>query len=198
MISRVKGVLVGKELERAEVETSGGVTYELQIPTNVFEALPRVGADVELQHAALVAREDGLDLFGFRNPLERRLFLRLRSASGVGPRLALALLGALGAGPLISAIRERDLSRLQIVSGVGKKKAERIVVELADKLEDMAAGAAEAPDTALMESATSALLRLGYARGEAEAALRKVLKARDGDDGLGVEELVKEALAGMS
>jgi len=197
LISRIRGKLLAKAIDRAEVVTSGGVAYELNIPATLYERLPRLGAEVEL-HAALVAREDGLELFGFQNQLGRRLFLRLQSASGVGPRLALALLGAMSTEQLIAAIRERDLIRLQSVSGVGKKKAERIALELADKLEDMAAGAVvEGREGTLLEAAVSALMALGYSRGESDGAVRRVLARRDGN-GLGVENLVREALAGMS
>lgn len=197
MISRIRGKLLAKAIDRAEVVTPGGVAYELNIPVTLYERLPRLGAEVEL-HAALLAREDGLELYGFHNELGRRLFLRLQSASGVGPRLALALLGAMSAEQLVAAIRERNLSRLQAVSGVGKKKAERIALELADKLGDMAAGAPiEGPEGALQEAAISALMALGYSRGESEGAVRRVVTKRDGN-GLGVENLVREALAGMS
>lgn len=197
MISRVRGSLVGKEVDRAEVATSGGVVYELQIPASVYEALPNVGQEVEL-FAALVARDDGLDLYGFQSGLERRLFLRLQSASGIGPRLAITLLGTLTAEQLIDAIRERDLSRLRTVSGVGKKKAERIVLELADKLEDMAASAIAArPRGARGEAAVEALIALGYSRTDAQSAVRRVLQEGDGK-GMDVEVLVKRALAGLS
>ncbi len=197
MISRVRGVLVHKEIDRAEIETPGGVTYELLIPSTSFEALPRIGQEVEL-YAALVGREDGLELFGFRDELERQLFLRLRSASGVGPRLALTMLGAMSAPQLVEAIRGRDLARLCTVSGVGKKKAERIALELGDKLEDMVTAAAEVePESAVVESAVSALVALGYSRTESESAVRVALKGGDGGD-RGVESLVREALAGLS
>jgi len=131
--------------------------------------------------------------------LERRLFLRLKSASGIGPRLALTLLSAMSATQLVEAIRGRDLDRLQTVNGVGKKKAERIAVELADKLEDMAvATAVEAePEAAAVESVAAALMTLGYSRAEGESAARRVLRRRDGDEG-DVEALVREALAGLS
>lgn len=198
MISRVRGQLILKEIDRAEIRTPGGVTYELAIPTTVFEALPKVGEEIEL-FAALIGREDGLELFGFRGELERQLFLRLKSASGIGPRLALTLLSAMSATQLVEAIRGRDLGRLQTVSGVGRKKAERITVELADKLEDMAvAVAVEAePQAATIESVVAALMALGYSRAEGEAAARNVLRGRDGDQG-DVEALVREALAGLS
>ncbi len=198
MISRIRGELVHKEIDRAEIQTSGGVTYELAIPATVFEALPKVGAEVEL-YAALIGREEGLELFGFRDNLERQLFLRLKSATGVGPRLALTLLGAMSARQLVEAIRSRDLDRLQTVNGVGKKKAERIAVELADKLEDMAVAAAvEAePEAATIESVVAALMALGYSRAEGESAARNVLRRRDGSEG-DVEALVREALAGLT
>jgi len=198
LISRIRGKLVQKEIDRAELQTSGGVTYELAIPGTVYEVLPKVGEEIEL-YAALVGREDGLELFGFRSELERRLFLRLKSASGIGPRLALTLLSAMSATQLVEAIRGRDLDRLQTVNGVGKKKAERIAVELADKLEDMAvATAVEAePEAAAVESVAAALMTLGYSRAEGESAARRVLRRRDGDEG-DVEALVREALAGLS
>lgn len=194
MISRLRGELVRKEIDQVEIATASGVTYELSIPASAFPGLPRLGDEVEL-HAVLLMREDGLDLFGFRSPLERLVFLKLKSASGVGPRLALALLSAMSAGQLIEAIRGRDLGRLQAVSGVGKKKAERIALELGDKLEDLVADAvAVEPETALVESSVSALMSLGYSRVEAEGAVRGVLKDRDGA-GRDVESLVREALA---
>ncbi|NIN71853.1 MAG: Holliday junction branch migration protein RuvA [Gemmatimonadetes bacterium] len=197
MISRVRGTLVRKEIDRVEIATAGGVTYELLIPTSLFESLPRVGREVELQ-AALVSREDGIDLFGFPGELERALFARLTSASGVGPRLALTMLGAMSATQLVEAIRGKDLDRLQTVNGVGRKKAERIALELGDKLEEIIPAAVEAePDRARVEPAISALMALGYSRAEAEGAVRNVLKAGDGAD-LDVEGLVREALAGLS
>jgi Holliday junction DNA helicase RuvA len=196
LISRVRGKLVYKEIGRAEIETASGVTYAVFIPASVFESLPRLGRDVEL-YTVLLAREDGLDLFGFLGELERQLFLRLTSASGVGPRLALTLLSAMSATQLVEAIRARDLGRLQTVSGVGKKKAERIALELGDKLEDMVPAVAEAePEAALVESVVSALMALGYSRIEAEGAVRNVLRDGDGAE-RDVESLVREALAGM-
>ncbi len=197
MISRVRGVLVHKEIDRAAISTAGGVTYDLLIPATVFEALPALGQELEL-HTALVSREDALELFGFQGELERQLFLRLNSASGVGPRLALTMLGSMNAAQLIEAIRGRDLARLQTVNGVGKKKAERIALELGDKLEDMVVAAAAAePESAQVDSAVSALAALGYSRVEAESAIRKVLR-KSGEAEFDVESLVREALAGMS
>jgi Holliday junction DNA helicase RuvA len=197
VISRVQGVLVRKEIDRVEIATAGGVSYELQIPAATFEALPRQGQEVEL-HAALVGREDGLELYGFRELLERQLFVRLQSASGVGPRLALTMLSAMSAAQLVDAIRGRDLARLCTVSGVGKKKAERIALELGDKLEDMVAAAARVePESAIVEAAVSALVALGFSRTEGESAVRNALRGRD-DGARDVESLVREALASLS
>lgn len=196
MISKIRGELTRKEIDRAEISTSGGVSYELQIPSTVFESLPRVGEKVEL-HTALISREDALELYGFQNELERALFTRLCSASGVGPKLALTMLSSMNVARLIEAIRNRDLGQLQTVSGVGRKKAERIALELADKLEDMAAVAVQKePADALVEAAVSALVALGYSRSEAEVAVRKVTKNRDGA-GAEVEVVVREALTAL-
>jgi len=185
---------VHKEIERLEVYTAGGVTYEVFVPASTYEDLPALGHEVEL-HVVLVGREDGFELYGFRGDLERQLFLRLRSASGVGPRLALALLGSMSAGQLVEAIRNRDLGRLQMVSGVGRKKAERIALELGDKLEGLVeAVVASEPESDLIESTVGALMALGYSRVEAEAAIRSAMKDRDGADH-DVESLVRQALA---
>ena len=194
MISRIRGQLVNKEIERLEVYTAGGVTYEVFVPASTYEDLPALGHEVEL-YVVLVGREEGFELYGFREDLERQLFLRLRSASGVGPRLALAMLGSMSAGQLVEAIRNRDLGRLQMVSGVGKKKAERIALELGDKLEGLVqATVASEPESGLIESTVGALMALGYSRVEAEAAIRSALKDRDGADH-DVESLVRQALA---
>ncbi len=194
MISRIRGQLVHKEIERLEVYTAGGVTYEVFVPASTYEDLPALGHEVEL-YVVLVGREEGFELYGFREDLERQLFLRLRSASGVGPRLALALLGSMSAAQLVEAIRNRDLGRLQTVSGVGKKKAERIALELGDKLEGLVpATVASEPESGLIDSTVGALMALGYSRVEAEAAIRSVLKDRDGADH-DVESLVRQALA---
>lgn len=188
--------MAAKEIGHVEIVTASGVTYELAIPSSAFEGLPAVGEALEL-HTVLLVREDALDLYGFRTDLERRLFQRLQSASGVGPRLALTLLGAMSAGRLVEAIRAKDLSRLQTVNGVGRKKAERIALELADKLEDMVAAAARVePGGPQVESAVSALVALGYSRGEAEGAVRQVLRGRDGA-GTEVASLVREALGAI-
>ncbi len=189
MIRRVVGRLLHKGPDGVEVMTSGGVSYELWVPATLLDRLPEVGQEVEL-HCALIAREDSLQLFGFGSSRDRTLFLRLQNASGVGPRLALALLGQLPGDRVIQAIRGSDHVVLQSVSGVGRKTAERIAVELKDRLDDLAVEEAE-PLTA-GASAVDALRALGYGQSEAEAA---VARARRELDGRGTtEELVRAAL----
>src|SRR3954462_15562820 len=112
MIAQVSGTLVSKELDRAEIMTSGGVAYELAIPLGVYESLPRVGEQV-LLHTHLVVKEDSWQLFGFATTLERRVFQRVLSAKGVGPALSLGLLSTLTAERLVRALRERDVATLQ-------------------------------------------------------------------------------------
>lgn len=192
MISRIRGTLLARELSRAEVLTPGGVAYEVEIPTSVYERLPAAGDEVELRTFQVV-REDALLLFGFLEEGERTLFSRLISTSGVGPRLALALLSALPAHALVRAVRERNVAALTAVSGVGKKTAERLVLELAGKLDDLAlaapGGVARAPG---MEEAVRALVVLGLTAPEAERAVQAVLQEQGP---LPAQELIRAALA---
>lgn len=191
MISRLQGTLLARELDRAEILTAGGVCYEIFIPRTVFERLPLVGEQVEL-FTYQVVREDALMLFGFLGQSERVVFGRLLGASGVGPRLAVALLSALPAERLVRAIRERDVAALTAVSGVGKKTAERLVLDLTGKFDDVSV-AAPAPGTrgAGIQEAVRALTVLGYPTVDAERAVREVAN----DEGLAVaQELIRAAL----
>ena len=192
MIARVRDTLLARELDRVEIMTPGGVAYEIAIPRTVFERLPAVGKDVELRTFQLV-REDALTLFGFLEDVERTVFSRLLGASGVGPRLALALLSALPAGRLVRAIRERDVAALTAVSGVGKKTAERIALELSSKLDDIPVGAAGAgPGGAAAEDAIRALTVLGFPVDAAERAVRAVVHDQGPTE---AQALIREALA---
>ena len=195
MISRLAGRLVAKELDRVEIFTSGGVAYELAIPLGVYETLPRVGEIVELQ-THLVVREDAFLLFGFATVNEKRVFQRLLTANGVGPSLALGLLSTLSADRLVRAIREKDIATLQGVPRVGKKKAERLVLDLSDKLDDVAGTVSIAgprAEGASAEDAIRALVSLGYATVDAEKAVRSVLDT--GPVKLTAPELIRAALA---
>lgn len=193
MIGRLRGTLLAKELDRVEVMTAGGVAYELSIPLGVYERLPRIGDEVSL-HTQLVVRDDAWLLFGFGSVLEKRVFQRLLSATGIGPALAIGMLSALTAERLVQAIQQKDLATLQGVPRVGRKKAERLVVDLADKLDDVMTGDGTAPRPASLaaDDAMRALVSLGYGSGEAEKAVRGALEA--GGPALGVAELVRAAL----
>ena len=197
MIAHVRGKLVAKDLDRVEIMTSGGTGYELAVPLSVYETLPKVGEDAAL-HTHLVVREDGWQLFGFSSVVEKRVFQRLLTASGIGPALALGMLSTLSADRLVRAIRERDLATLQGVPRVGRKKAERLILDLADKLDDVQAdvGGVTRPDGAGADDAIRALVSLGYASVDAEKAVRAALD--EGGRGLTAHELIRRALSKVS
>lgn len=197
MIAHITGTLVAKDLERVEIMTAGGTGYELLVPLSAYEALPKLGEEASL-HTHLVVREDGWQLFGFASASEKRVFQRLLTASGIGPALALGMLSALSADRLVRAIRERDLVTLQGVPRVGRKKAERLILDLADKLDDVQgeARAVARPDGTGAEDAVRALVSLGYGTPDAEKAVRAALD--DGGRGLAAPELIRRALAKVS
>jgi Holliday junction DNA helicase RuvA len=183
-----------KELARVEIRTPGGVGYELAVPLSVYEGLPRVGEEAAL-HTHLVVREDGWQLFGFSTAFERRVFQRLLAAKGVGPLLALGMLSTLSAERLVRAIRARDVHTLQSVPRVGRKKAEQLVLDLAEKLDDVLvemAAPGPRPAGAAAEDAVRALASLGYAPAEAERAVRGALDT--GGRGMSAPELIRLAL----
>lgn len=195
MIAQLHGTLLAKELDRVEIMTAGGVAYELSIPLGVYESLPRVGEELSL-FTQLVVRDDAWLLFGFASMFEKRVFQRLLTANGVGPALAVGMLSALSADRLVRAIQEKDLVTLQGVPRVGRKKAERLVVDLADKLDDvMMASDGTSPRSASLaaDNALRALVSLGYGSGQAEQAVRGALEG-DGRT-FGAAELVRAALA---
>ncbi|HEU5174760.1 MAG TPA: Holliday junction branch migration protein RuvA [Gemmatimonadaceae bacterium] len=196
MISRISGRLVAKDLDRVEIMTAGGVGYELAIPLSVYETLPKPGEEVTLD-THLVVREDQWLLFGFGNATERRVFQKLLGANGVGPALALGLLSTLTADRLVRAIQDKDIATLQGVPRVGKKKAERLILDLADKLDDVPREVTSGlrPEGAGAEDAIRGLVSLGYTAADAEKAVRAALDA--GGRGLGAPELIRNALARM-
>lgn len=177
MISLVDGTLALRDPAGIVIATAGGVGYAVEVPLGVFERLPALGSKVQL-HTELVVREDAWALYGFDTPLERAVFRRLMGASGVGARIALAMLSALGPDRTVRAIREKDLAVLSSVPGIGKKKAERLVLELGDRLDDLpvssgsTAGAAGSPSA----DAVRALSALGYPAAAAEAAVRSAIE----------------------
>lgn len=195
MISRVRGTLLRRELGIAEVMTPGGVAYEVQIPLSVFERLPKEGADIELRTWQVV-REDAVELYGFIENAERAVFSRLLTASGVGPRLAVSILSTMTPERIVRAILDRDIAALRQIPGLGTKKAERLALELADRLDDIAVTTAKAGRTSApgFDEAVHALVALGYSNADAASAVRKVI---DDHGPMAPIDLIKAALAAI-
>jgi Holliday junction DNA helicase RuvA len=196
MIAFLRGKLLEKHPNQIIVDTSG-VGYDVVIPISTFSALPDAGAEVALRIYTHV-REDALALFGFFTREEKTLFEKLISVSGIGPKLAITVLSGLATPSLIDAIRGGDVSQLVRIPGVGKKTAERMVLELKDKLEGLGGGAptvisskAEPALSEIEQDVLSALLNLGCQRGAAEAAVRK---AKSAGPGAAFEPLFRKAL----
>ena len=180
MIAFLRGTLLEKHPNQVIVDT-GGVGYDVQIPVSTFSALPGPGSEIKLRIHTHV-REDALSLFGFFTAEEKTIFERLISISGIGPRLAITVLSGLNTADLVSAIRGGQVDQLVRIPGVGKKTAERIVLELKDKLEGIGAASMDgaplkgAPAAALSDveqDVLSALLNLGCNRASADNAVRK-------------------------
>ena len=194
MISRLRGQLLSRDAEGViEVETAGGVVYEAEVPLTVLQRIPNPGSSIELRTLQVV-RDDSVALFGFLGTGERELFRRLMVVKGVGTKLALKLLSAYAAPRLARALAEKEISALQQVSGVGKKTAERLVLELWDKVADLAMegpGGGEVPTPPLAQEAVAALVALGYNFAKADAAVRRVLENGGAES---VEELIRKAL----
>jgi len=191
VIAGISGTLQAKSADRVLVATSGGITYEIAVPIGVLERMPETGAQIRLR-TVLVVREDGWALFGFDEDHERIVFQRLLGTTGVGPRLALALVSALGGARVVRSVREGDLAALCTVPGVGKKTAERIVLELKDRLRDIAVpGAADGGAIAPAEQAVQALTNLGYPAADAERAVRAAVSEETAGEAV---DLIRRAL----
>ena len=196
MIGSLTGRIVVKEIDEILIEVAG-VGYRVAIPLSTYESLPSEGEEAMLV-THLHVREDELTLYGFATRRERRLFETLIGVSGIGPRLALHVLSRLSPERFAGAIARGDLATLTGISGVGKKTAERMVVELKDKLAEMAepedAAAAGPALTTSGEDAVKALVALGIRRSAAERAVRDAIGS--GDD-LPAPELTRRALAAI-
>lgn len=196
MIAYLKGVLAEKEITRVVVECHG-VGYEAAIPLSTFDRLPAEGAEVKI-YTHHEVREDAQLLFGFATKPERDMFRLVTTVSGVGPKLALAVLSGLTVGDLQLAVSQGDAKRLAAVKGIGKKTAARIVVELKDKINPIEALANATAETsreqgAVLRDAMLALAALGFSEDIARAKVQQVL---DGEPGLSdVETILKRALA---
>jgi len=193
MISQVTGRLATRDVERVEITTAGGVTYELSIPLGTFEALPPRGDPVTL-FTHLVVRDDEWLLYGFGSAHERAVFRRLLAATGVGPALALGMLSRFNAERLVRAIREKDVDTLQSVPRVGRKKAQQLVLDLADKLDDLSGDGAPGvvPSAPGADHAVRALVSLGVAPADADKAVREAMA--DGVPGKDLASLIRDAL----
>lgn len=198
MIASIRGVLKRRLTDSCVVE-AGGIGYEVQLTQPALALLPAVGDNVEF-HTHFHVREDSQQLFGFTTPEEKELFLLLMTVKGVGPRLGMAVLSQLGARDLVQALRKRDLARLGGVSGVGKKLAERLAVELSDRVAKTLMGAGlpggagpETAETGMENQAVQALVALGFPSQQAKLAVAKAYQQL-GPDSTKVEDIVKLAL----
>jgi Holliday junction DNA helicase RuvA len=196
VIARLTGPLLEKSPTRLVIDV-GGVGYDVVVPLSTFYGLGDAGAAVTLRVHTHV-REDAIALYGFGSAIEQDLFERLIGISGIGPKLALAVLSGIDAGELVRAIRAQDVARLTKIPGIGKKTAERIGLELKDRLP----GALQSPGAAVVESGggqmrddlLSALINLGYQRAAAEKAIDKALKKTPDAP---FEQLVRDILRAM-
>jgi holliday junction DNA helicase RuvA len=195
MIAHLRGKLLAKHPNQAIVETAG-VGYDITITVPTFSDLPAVGAEVAL-HVHTHVREDAIALYGFLHPSEKLLFEKLITVSGIGPTLAIKILSGMAADEMVGAIRGNDVARLTRIPGIGRKTAERMVLELRDKLPE--AGAPAVPVVPNMSATEgdvlSALVNLGYQRPAAEKALATA--AKNGKTG-SFDALFREALAALS
>lgn len=206
MIGRLRGILLEKQAPEILLEV-GGVGYEVQLPLTSFYKLPAIGQET-IVYTHFVVREDAQQLFGFASVTERALFRLLLKANGVGPKLALTILSGLTASQFVRSVQSDDISTLVKLPGVGKKTAERLLIEMRDRLKDWGLNI-ETPVTdhlvlqddevsqfTLKESpeqdAISALAALGYSQSQAQAAVKKIFKAD-----LSSEQLIKAALKSM-
>ena len=194
MIAHLRGKLLAKHPNQAVIETAG-VGYDVTITIPTFSDLPSLGSEVAL-HIHTHVREDQIALYGFLRPAEKQLFEKLITVSGIGPKLAITILSGMPADEMVGAIRNNDIARLTRIPGIGKKTAERMVLELRDKLPPAGAEIPAAPTmTAMEEDVLSALTNLGYQRPVAERALAQAAKNGKEES---FEALFRNTLASLS
>ncbi len=201
MIAHLNGTLLSKHATSVVVDV-GGVGYEVTIPLSTFYDLENVGENVQLRIYTYV-REDSLQLYGFNTVKERELFVRLISVSGIGPKLGITMLSGMNADEIIASIRTNNLVRLTSIPGIGKKTAERLVIELRDKVfalsstspdeavSDQTGAATSVSEDSIRDDALSALLNFGYQKSAAEKAIMGAL--HEGDQ-ITVEEILRRSL----
>lgn len=195
MIAHLSGKLLEKQANSVIVETNG-VGYEVSIPLSTFYEIGEIGSEIQLRIYTHV-REDALQLFGFKTERERQLYLKLISVQGIGAKSGITMLSGMSADEIIMAIRTDNLVSLTSIPGVGRKTAERLVIELRDKLNDLSAASTQStaqtniPIEAVYEDALSALTNLGYQRNAAEKALKQA--AGEGTE-MSVQKLLRRSL----
>ena len=201
MIAHLSGTLLSKQANNVIVDV-GGIGYEVTIPLSTFYDLEDAGASIALRIYTYV-REDALQLFGFKTARERELFLKLITVSGIGPKLGITMLSGMSADEIIASIRTNNLARLTSIPGVGRKTAERLVIELRDKIAALSSpaleeefgaktgGATPSAQDAVREDALSALLNLEYPKAAAEKAITSAIQ--EGGD-ISVEVILRRAL----
>ena len=201
MIAHLNGTLLSKEPNSVIVDVSG-VGYEVTIPLSTFYELANEGSDVQLRIYTHV-KEDALQLYGFKTERERKLFVNFISVSGIGPKIGIALLSGMSADELINSIKTNSLARLTLIPEIGRKTAERLIVDLREKMTALAASQVEttsglepaasgaSPEDSVRSDALSALLNLGYQRSSAEKAIDAVLN--DGGE-MTVESVLRRGL----
>ncbi|HVN81961.1 MAG TPA: Holliday junction branch migration protein RuvA [Terriglobia bacterium] len=194
MIAHLSGKLFSKEPNRLVIDVNG-VGYDVTIPLSTFYEIGEIGSPIQLLVHTYV-REDAILLFGFKTPEERQLFEQLTSVSGIGPKLGISILSGMSVSELVPAIRQSNLARLTTIPGVGKKTAERLVVDLRDKVARIGVGADSqgppATRSAQEEDVISALVNLGYPKPQAERALQKALTQTG--EAHSFEELLRNSL----
>ncbi len=196
MIARLSGILLEKQLDGVVVDV-GGVGYQVAVSLNTLSVLPAVGQPVEL-FTHLHVREDAMLLYGFASRDERKAFLLCTAVSGIGPKLGLSLLSSLDAASLFAAVAADDVARLRKVPGIGPKTAERLIIELRDKVPKTAATPVPkqiaAEHVGLYGEVVGALVQLGYRAGDAERATGVALKEQDSAP---IEHVLRRALRAL-
>jgi Holliday junction DNA helicase RuvA len=200
MIAHIQGRLHFKSPENLIIDVDG-IGYQVHVPLTTFYELPDIGNTVAL-HIHTHVREDALQLYGFQAQEEKALFIRLMGVAGIGPRLAVNILSGISPAELAECLGQGDLARLISIPGVGRKTAERIMVEMRDKLpalaadRDIALSVKYAADEAVMNDAVSALVNLGYKKGVAQRAIDGARQRMEGE--INLESLLKESLRALA
>lgn len=195
MIGRIRGILVDKQPPEIQVDVAG-ITYEIQVPMNTLYQLPELGAELML-HTHFVVREDAQLLYGFYDEKDKSMFRSLIKVNGVGPKMALGILSSMEADEFVRTVRHNDINALVNLPGIGKKTAERLLIEMRDRLKNWGGdGAPLLIRTSIRKDAETALISLGYKPQQAAHAIAQVLKTNPGI--ADSEELIRQSLKSMA